>query len=207
MDNDWLKMWNARFGRPDYTYGTQPNTYLKEKLDQLEVGSILFPAEGEGRNAVYAAQLGWHVAAFDISEEGQKKALKLAEKRNVVLDYRIGELQSLGYQPEQFDAIALIYAHFPTNIRSDYHKLLVSYLKKGGYLIFEGFSKKHLEYRTINEKVGGPRSLDLLFSIQELERDFEGFEILELKETVIELNEGTGHVGKGSVIRFLGKKK
>lgn len=207
MESDWLKMWNARFGRPEYTYGTHPNNYLKEQLARLNPGSILFPAEGEGRNAVYAAQLGWKVSAFDISGEGQKKALKLAEKRNVVIDYQIGELPSLGYQPEQFDAIALIYAHFPPNIRSNYHKLLIGNLKKGGYIIFEGFSKKHLEYRTINEKVGGPRNLELLFSIQELERDFDGFEILELKETVIELNEGSGHVGKGSVVRFVGKKK
>lgn len=207
MDNDWLNMWNARFGRKEYTYGITPNAYVKEKLEELQPGNILFPAEGEGRNAVYAAKQGWNVSAFDISEQGQKKALKLAKKNQVTIDYQLGELQALGYQPEQFDAIALIYAHFPPSIRSDYHKLLVSYLKKGGYIIFEAFSKKHLEYRTVNEKVGGPRSLEMLFSIKELEHDFDGFEILELKETVIELNEGTGHVGKGSVIRFLGKKR
>ena len=207
MDNDWLNMWNTRFGKKEYTYGITPNAYVKEKLEELQPGNILFPAEGEGRNAVFAAKLGWNVSAFDISEQGQKKALKLAKKNQVTIDYQLGELQALGYQPEQFDAIALIYAHFPPSIRSDYHKLLVSYLKKGGYIIFEAFSKKHLEYRSVNEKVGGPRSLEMLFSIKELEHDFEGFEILELKETVIELNEGTGHVGKGSVIRFLGKKR
>jgi SAM-dependent methyltransferase len=206
MQSDWLKMWETRFGKEDYAYGTEPNEYIREKLKGLKPGSILFPAEGEGRNAVYAAQLGWKVSAFDISEEGRKKALKLAERHQVSIDYKIGELQNLGYQKGLFDAIVLVYAHFPPNIRKEYHKLLESYLKKGGHIIFEGFSKAHLEYRTKNERVGGPRDLDSLFSIEELETDFAGYGILELKETIVELNEGSGHVGKGSVIRFFGRK-
>jgi Methyltransferase domain. len=207
MDNDWLKMWDTRFGREEYAYGTEPNSYLKEKLAELASGSILFPAEGEGRNAVYAAKHGWKVSAFDISIEGQKKALRLAGKNQVSIDYQVGGLQTLGYKEEQFNAIALIYAHFPPDIRSDYHKILSTYLKKGGAVIFEAFSKAHLEYRKKNEKVGGPRDLDSLFSIEEILSDFEGFEILELKETEMELREGYGHVGLGSVIRFYGKKK
>ncbi len=207
MDNEWLKMWNTKFGQTEYAYGTKPNKYLKKTLKGLKPGSILFGAEGEGRNAVYAAQLGWDVSAFDISEAGQQKALKLANEKEVSIDYKIGELGNLGYQPEQFDAIALIYAHFPPNIRGGYHKLLHKYLKKGGIIIFEGFSKDHLGYKKKNPSVGGPGNLDLLFSLEELKTDFKDYEILELKKRTVELNEGNGHVGKGSVIRFLGKKK
>lgn len=207
MSSDWLKMWNTRFGQKEYAYGTQPNEYLKTKLQGLEPGTILFGAEGEGRNAVYAAQLGWQVSAFDISEEGRKKALKLAERNQVNIDYKIGELSELGFAPEQFDAIALIYAHFPPNIRSGLHKLLNSYLKPGGIIIFEAFSKDHLEYKQANPKVGGPNNVDYLFSLEELQTDFANFEILELKKTTVQLNEGDGHVGIGSVIRFMGKKK
>jgi len=207
MSNDWLKMWNTKFGQAEFAYGTQPNDYLKDKLQHLPTGSILFPAEGEGRNAVYAAQLGWDVSAFDISEAGQQKALKLAAKKQVSIDYILGELDKLGYQPEQFDAIALIYAHFPPTIRSGYHKLLHSYLKKGGTIIFEGFSKDHLEYKKKNPSVGGPGNLDSLFSMEELQSDFRDYEILELKKTTVQLNEGDGHVGTGSVIRFFAKKK
>ncbi len=207
MAFDWLKKWNTKFGQAEYAYGTRPNAYLKEKLETLPPGSILFPAEGEGRNAVYAAQLGWDVSAFDISKVGQQKALKLAEKNKVSIDYQVGELPKLGYHEEQFDAIALIYAHFPPNIRSGYHKLLHSYLKKGGTIIFEAFSKAHLAYKKKNPSIGGPGDLDSLFSIEELQADFTDYEVLELKQTTVELNEGDGHVGTGSVIRFLGRKK
>ena len=188
-------------------YGTAPNNYLKEQLEKLKTGSILFPAEGEGRNAVFAAQLGWKVSAFDISAEGKNKALKLAEANDVEIDYLVGELETLNYQEEQFDAIALIYAHFPAAIKSSIHKTLETYLRKGGIIIFEAFSKKHLEYLAINDKVGGPKDIESLFSIEEIQSDFPDYEIIQLEEKEIELNEGLFHNGKGSVIRFVGKKK
>ncbi|MBO6183535.1 MAG: class I SAM-dependent methyltransferase [Chryseobacterium sp.] len=206
-DNKWLDRWNERYSNDEFAYGTQPNNYLKEQLQKLETGSVLFPAEGEGRNAVFAAQLGWNVSAFDISPEGKNKALQLAENNNVEIDYQVGELQTLNYQKEQFDVIALIYAHFPADIKSPIHTMLDMYLRKGGYIIFEAFSKKHLDFVLKDEKVGGPKDIESLFSIDEMKSDFPEYDIIELVETEIELNEGIFHNGTGSVIRFLGKKK
>jgi 2-polyprenyl-3-methyl-5-hydroxy-6-metoxy-1,4-benzoquinol methylase len=207
MNNTWTDRWNDRYSSEEFAYGTAPNKYLKEQLEKLKTGSILFPAEGEGRNAVFAAQLGWKVSAFDISAEGKNKALKLAESNNVVIDYQVGELETLNYQAEQFDVIALIYAHFPAAIKSSIHQTLETYLRKDGYIIFEAFSKKHLEYLAINDKVGGPKDIESLFSIEEIQSDFPDYEIIQLEEKEIELNEGLFHNGKGSVIRFVGKKK
>lgn len=207
MNNTWTDRWNDRYSSEEFAYGTAPNNYLKEQLEKLKTGSILLPAEGEGRNAVFAAQLGWKVSAFDISAEGKNKALKLAEANDVEIDYLVGELETLNYQEEQFDAIALIYAHFPAAIKSSIHKTLETYLRKGGVIIFEAFSKKHLEYLAINDKVGGPKDIESLFSIEEIQSDFPDYEIIQLEEKEIELNEGLFHNGKGSVIRFVGKKK
>ena len=207
MNDAWTERWNDRYSNAAFAYGEEPNNFFKEQIEKLKPGTILFPAEGEGRNAVYAAKLGWEVAAFDISTEGKNKALKLAEANNITIDYKVGELETLNYQPEQFDAIALIYAHFPAEIKSYLHKTLETYLRKGGIIIFEAFSKKHLEYLAINDKVGGPKDIESLFSIEEIKADFPNYEIIQLEETEIELNEGLFHNGKGSVIRFVGKKK
>ena len=207
MKNAWTERWNDRYSNEEFAYGEQPNNYLKEQLEKLPVGKILFPAEGEGRNAVFAAKLGWTVSAFDISDEGKNKALQLAVKNNVTIDYLVGELQTLNYQPEQFDAIALIYAHFPAAIKSLLHKALDKYLSKGGYIIFEAFSKSHLDYIARNENVGGPKEIAMLFSIEEIQSDFSNYEIIELEEKEIELNEGQFHNGQASVIRFVGRKK
>jgi SAM-dependent methyltransferase len=207
MNEAWVDRWNDRYSTDEFAYGEQPNNYLKEQLMQLETGTVLFPAEGEGRNAVFAAKLGWKVSAFDISIEGKNKALQFAENNNVSIDYQVGELQELDYKAEEFDAIALIYAHFPSAIKSSYHKTLSNYLRKGGLLIFEAFSKKHLDYLAKNEKVGGPKEIDMLFSIEEIRADFENYEILVLEEKEIELNEGLFHNGQGSVIRFVGRRE
>jgi len=47
----------------------------------------------------------------------------------------------------------------------------------------------------------------MLFSIDEIKSDFDNYEIIELVEKEIELNEGLFHNGIGSVIRFVGRKK
>lgn len=206
-DNTWLNRWDERYDNEQFAYGTEPNIYLKQQLDAIPPGSILFPAEGEGRNAVFAATKGWKVSAFDISRNGQKKAMQLAEQNQVSIDYQVGELSALNYQKEQFDTIALIYAHFPADIKSSIHQMLHQYLRKGGLIIFEAFSKKHLEYIAKNEKVGGPKDIESLFSIEEIKADFPDYDIIELAETEIELNEGLFHNGTGSVIRFVGRKK
>lgn len=204
--NSWQAMWDERYRIEDYAYGTTPNEYLRENLSKLACGNILFPAEGEGRNAVFAATQGWNVSAFDISVEGQRKAYQLANKNNVTIDYHVGNITDLPFTMNQFDAVALIYAHFPPNERAQIHARLQTLLRNGGILLFEGFSKNHLEYRKINENVGGPKDIDFLFSIEELQYDFSDFEFISLEEKVIQLNEGLFHNGIGSVIRCMAYK-
>jgi Methyltransferase domain len=200
------EFWDERYGQEDFAYGEKPNEYLMEQLQTLSAGTILFPADGEGRNSVFAAKLGWVVSAFDQSIEGKNKALQLAEKNQVTIDYQVGEFQTLNYESGQFDALALIYTHFSAETKSSYHKILDNYLRKGGIIIFEAFSKKHIEYNSVNESVGGPKDLGMFFSVDEIKADFANYEIIELKETEVELNEGIFHKGKGSVIRFVGRK-
>jgi cyclopropane fatty-acyl-phospholipid synthase-like methyltransferase len=200
------EFWNARYSAKEYAYGELPNEYLVDKLSALDAGKILFAADGEGRNGVFAAKLGWDVTSFDISESGKMKAEKLAEKNKVNIKYDIADLESIQYPIEKFNAIGLIYAHFHKNKRRSYHQKLDRLLQPGGYLILEAFSKNHIDYNRINDKVGGPKDVDMLYSIDEIQHDFPNYTILELKETELILNEGEFHRGKGSVIRFFGRK-
>lgn len=203
----WTDRWNERYSQEAFAYGEEPNQFLKEQLSKLQAGKILFPAEGEGRNAVHAALNGWAVTAFDISSEGKKKALQLAGKHGVNIDYMVGPLEELQFEKASFDAIALIYAHFPAHLKSGLHKALSELLKPGGTILFEAFSKGHLAYNSVNEKVGGPKDIDSLFSIEEIKADFPNFEIIILEEKEIELSEGNFHNGNGLVVRFIGKKR
>ncbi|HEY9259907.1 class I SAM-dependent methyltransferase, partial [Chitinophaga sp.] len=176
-------------------------------LQKFEPGSILMPADGEGRNGVYAAVLGWQVTSVDLSSTGEAKALQLAKEQAVTISYIVGDLEQLPFEPASFDAIGLIYAHFEGDKKSALHKKLNEYLKPGGVVILEAFSKSHLPLKKLDPKVGGPNDIDMLFSEAEIMADFESYDILILSEEEIVSNEGEYHIGKSAVIRFVGRKR
>jgi len=199
------EFWNQRYSAANYAYGKEPNNWLAEQLKFLQPGRILLPAEGEGRNAVYAARLGWQVQAFDMSEQGKAKALALAAEHGVSIEYTITTADAAEYPAQSFDAIALIYAHFHSAVRTGLHRKWVQWLKPGGVIILEGFSQNNLTHRQANPGVGGPADVELLYTPADIASDFAALQTIELSEQVIELSEGDFHVGQGSVVRYTGR--
>jgi SAM-dependent methyltransferase len=195
------EFWNQRYASPAYTYGTEPNAFFKHKLDQLRPGKLLLPAEGEGRNAVYAASRGWEVTACDYSEQGKNIAELMAASRHVKIAYHVAELGGMAFIPAYFDCVGLVFAHFTPDLRPLYHQKILHALKPGGAIILEGFSEKQL-----GKSSGGPKSLDMLFSEKELLSDFGELSMLEISEEAIVLAEGAFHQGPASVIRLFGQK-
>lgn len=198
--------WNQRYKDLKWAYGKQPNNYIKEKLEVLEPCKILFACEGEGRNAVYAATKGFETYAFDLSQEGKNKALSLAKEYHVNIDYQVSNLEKVNYPKQSFDALALIYGHFPKSKQREYHQLLASFLKPEGVLILEGFAKNHVVNQLSNEKAGGPKDHTMLYDLQELKQDFADFVWSEALEVQTVLQEGEFHQGKSDVIRLFGRK-
>lgn len=193
--------WDERFSSEEYIYGTEPNAFLKQELEKLQNGSLLLPAEGEGRNAAFAAGLGWNVFAFDTSVEGRKKALKLAEQRKVSYSYEYHSVFDFPYSEKQFDAVALIYFHMQSNQKREFFSNLLTAIKPGGSLIMEVFSKDQLNYGT-----GGPQEEDLLFSMEEMKEYLTGISFYVFSEEEITFHEGEYHKGKAKVIRVSGRK-
>jgi 2-polyprenyl-3-methyl-5-hydroxy-6-metoxy-1,4-benzoquinol methylase len=206
-NEEYKNKWDERYKEEEYVYGKGPNLFFKEWIEKFKPGSILMPADGEGRNGVFAAMLGWEVISFDLSAEGQSKALQLAATQDVAISYLVGSLDQLTFEPASFDAIGLIYAHFSADQKSLFHQKLNEYLKPGGLIILEAFCKEHLKLKELDPKVGGPAELDMLFSKEEIIADFENYDLLMLGEEGILLNEGKYHVGKGAVVRFVGIKR
>lgn len=152
MDNKWDEQYRIE----EYRYGETPNLFFKEVIDTLPVGKILLPADGEGRNGVYAAKTGWETDSFDQSSRGREKALRLAEKNNVSLSYKVMGFEDVteNYMPDSYDVIALIYVHLPLPVKEKYHKSLLPLLRKGGYVIIEGFNKGQRQNQLENPMAG-----------------------------------------------------
>lgn len=201
------EFWDARYSDKEYAYGTLPNQFFKESIDRIDkTGKLLLPAEGEGRNAIYAAKLGWEVFAFDISKSGKQKADQLAKSAEVSIHYEVGGLDNVSFHHQTFDAAAFIFAHFPPTLMQHLHSKIAEMIVPGGLVILEGFSKAHIEMQHLYPNVGGPKNVDMLFSFEQIKQDFMGFEVLHLSEMEIDLAEGKYHQGRAKVIQLVGRK-
>ncbi len=198
--------WDERFANNKSVYGEEPNQFFKEQLSKLEAGALLLPAEGEGRNAIFAAKTGWEVSAFDTSKVGRENALKRAQIENVAIDYKLQDILEFDYSENMFDAIGLVFAHFPSIIRAKFHQKLISSLRVGGYIILEGFSKNHLQFSEKNPSAGGPKNIDMLFDSESILEDFSSLKTILIEEKIIHLSEGEFHHGESYVVRYVGQK-
>ncbi len=196
------EFWNERYSKKEYAYGITTNLFLKAHLDSIPKGKILFPAEGEGRNAVYAAQQGFEVFAFDISEDGKRKADLLASENKVTINYDVTSVEEINYPERYFDAIVFVFVHFPPAVRNQYYQKLLSNLKPNGYILFEAFGKEQIHLNS-----GGPKQEEMLFSEEEIKKEFPNIDFKLLETIEINLDEGPCHQGRANVVRFLGTKK
>jgi SAM-dependent methyltransferase len=194
--------WDERYSEPGYTYGTEPNDFLVSVAKALTPGGrILCLAEGEGRNAVYLASLGYEVTGVDGSEVGLRKAQALAAERGVTINTIHADLETFEIGTEQWDGIIACYCHVPSAIRIPLHQAAVCGLKPGGIFILEAFSKDQLAYDT-----GGPQSLDMLMSLEEIKVELAGLEFRHAVQLEREVREGSRHTGLASVIQIVGIK-
>ncbi len=196
------EFWNERYANKEYAYGVKPNEFYKDQVSHIPKGKILFPAEGEGRNAVYAAEQGFEVFAFDISEDAKRKADLLASEKKVTINYDSASVEETKYTENYFDAIVFVFVHFPLIVRNQYYQKLLSYVKPNGTIIFEAFGKEQIYLNS-----GGPKQVQMLFSEEEIMNLFPNvdFKLIETAETT--LDEGPFHQGRANVVRFLGTKK
>ena len=197
MDMDW----DARYREAGYTYGTLPNKFLESVAGKIPLGRVLMLGEGEGRNAAYLASLGFDVTAVDSSSAGLEKADKLCKERGVKITSITADLEDYKIESDSWEGIVACYCHLPSSLRQTVNRSVLSGLKPGGVFVLEAFSKKQLAYDT-----GGPKSLDMLISLDELKRELAGLDFIHAQELEREVLEGSGHTGLAAVVQVLGVK-
>lgn len=201
MSHPLAAFWDARYQQVDFVYGTAPNRFLAEQLAGMKPGKILFPLEGEGRNAVYAASLGWEVDCFDFSQSARDKALSLAASRQLTINYQLAEPEQFNWPNQHYDCIGLFYAHLPEKERQFLHKTVMKSLEIGGILLLEAFDLMQL-----GRPSGGPQDAGYLFSSEILEKDFAPLRNRRIERSIRTLDEGTGHQGEAVVLRMAGMR-
>ncbi|MDQ8186887.1 class I SAM-dependent methyltransferase [Pelagicoccus sp. SDUM812002] len=197
-----MNKWDQRYSSKGFVYGTEPNDFLAEQAHRIPAGACLSLADGEGRNGVYLASLGYKVTSVDSSEVGLAKARQLAEQKGVELYTVHRDLADFQFEPSSFAGIVSIFCHLPPALRKEVYRKSVSALQPGGVLILEGYTPEQLSKGT-----GGPPTLDLLLSIDQLKQDLDGLDFLVAQETERDIQEGNLHTGIGSVAQVVAVKR
>jgi cyclopropane fatty-acyl-phospholipid synthase-like methyltransferase len=194
------EFWNGKFSKADYFYGTKANEFLVLNISLLKNHKkLLCLGEGEGRNAIFFAQNDFEVGAIDASNLGLEKLENRAKKEKLDIKTICMDLNDW-IVLEKYDVIVASYLHMFRNEREELFKKIENSLNSNGYFVGEFFSTKQLEFSS-----GGPKDLDLLYTIE----DFSNYFNLckkNITEEIVVLDEGIGHQGEACVIRVVIQK-
>ena len=194
------EFWNGKFSKADYFYGINPNDFLASNIELLKNHQkLLCLGEGEGRNAIFFAKNGFEVSAIDASNLGLEKLQNRAKEENLDIKTICIDL-NFWKAEEKYDVIMASYLHLLKNEREELFKKIEEALNINGYFIAEFFSTKQLSYNS-----GGPKDLDLLYSVENFSNHFNLCK-KNITEEIVVLDEGIGHQGEACVIRVVIQK-
>lgn len=183
--------WDSRFSEPGYAYGEEPNDFLRASCQHMAAGDALSLCEGEGRNAVYLASLGFRVTAVDFSEVGLAKARALAAKQGVTITTIVVDLADFDLGTARWDLVVSVFAQPPSATRQRLYRQLRQALRPHGRLVLE--SKVDVN-ATSDDRYPGA---------QILRGEIEPLTIALAREQERELNEGHYHVGMQRTVQIL----
>ena len=193
--------WDQRFAGEEFVYGKQPNDFLRQQAAGLAAGQALCLAEGEGRNAVFLAELGHQVCVQDISPIGLGKAKALAQQKGVSITTLCCDLAALDLEANSLDLIAAIWMQVEPELRARVFEQAMEALRPGGHLLIEAYRPKQLEFNS-----GGPTRRELFIETVQLQQELASLEPLILQEIERTITEGSAHQGRSAVVQFFGRK-
>jgi len=155
--------------------GSDPSNFLVENIDLLPGDNALDVAMGNGRNAVFLAEKGFHVVGIDISKEAVAGALELAAVSKVNITTRVADLTTgFNIQPELYDVI-ICFNYLQRSLIPE----IKNGLRSGGVIVYETFIVDQAGY-------GKPKNPNHLLKHNELLRMFRDFRCIRYHEGVLE---------------------
>ena len=97
---DWNKALNPIWLQP-----SEESYFIAQQWKDRNIRNVLDFGCGLGRHSIYFAKLGFHVTAFDLSEEGTAYLKAWAKKENLSIDVTTADMTALPYKDDSFDAL------------------------------------------------------------------------------------------------------
>ena len=196
--------WDRRYaaGDPSGLFGAAPCIGLRMlwARPDFSPGTLLFPADGDGRNGSWAAAQGARVTAVDLSCEATRRALERDRSAGVTVERIAADLAAWRPDPDRrWDAILIYHLHATEALRADLIRRAVGWLTPGGWLAIEGFARA--------QAAGGigPDDPDRLYDLDALRDWAARLGPVEAMEGRVCLDEGPRHSGEAEIVRFLAR--
>ena len=174
----------------DYYWGLEPAPFLDELIAWTGKNSnglkVLDVGCGEGKDAVYMAQKGCEVTAFDITKSGIRKTKKLAKTKGVKINAFVADINDFQIDDE-FDVIystGTIQYLFKDRIEGFFGKIK-QLTRIGGVVYFNVFvNKSFLELPPDWDKE------ETMWKTGELFLHFADWKIHKIDEVIFECHSG-----------------
>ncbi len=126
------------------TFANRPTSDVAEFYGSFKKNSLILDVGcGEGRNSIFLAEQGHRVDAFDISEAGIKKAIKLAGLKKADVNFWPQDLAEFEFEKEYDVILSHGVLHLPEKkVRNALIKKAKHHTKTGGYNLIGIFTNK-----------------------------------------------------------------
>ena len=190
---DARNRWNERYAQADREWLPEtPSEWLVEHEALLAGGGrALDVACGDGRNALYLAQLGYMVDAIDVSDVAVDAVRATVQARGLTMTIvpRVVDLEREPLPAGPYDVIVML-----NFLQRDLFAPLARALAPGGLLLFETLARSHVD------ELGHSFNPDYLVEPGELLRAFGELEVVDHHEGVVQRSGGARGVA-GIVVR------
>ena len=151
--------WEERYASPGYAWSGRPNPVLVAEAGSLVPGRALDVGSGEGADALWLAQHGWHVTGVAIAANALDKAKIRSSSIDPVAATRIGwerhDLTQWSPDAGTFDLVSAQFMHLPEPARSTLFRSLAMALAPGGTLLIVAHDMSEVDPSSVPESFRG----------------------------------------------------
>jgi SAM-dependent methyltransferase len=118
--DDAAQFWEDRYRSTERAWSGRVNARLPEVAAELPAGLALDLGCGEGADALWLAERGWHVVAVDVSATALQRATEAAAAQHLLerIDFQRHDLNET-FPEGMFDLVSAQYLHSPARLERE----------------------------------------------------------------------------------------